>query len=81
MDILENLFGQQDIDDDYFYLLRIIQANLDNHRLCYNCRWRNENFCSTELSYMVEELDFESRSCEFWEKYIPSSLILNNHIQ
>lgn len=77
---LEQLFGT-DIDDNYLYLTRIINDNLDKNKVCYNCHWGKETFCSIEFQYMMEEVEFELRTCEGWEHYIPPSLILRNHIQ
>ena len=78
---LENLFGQQNMDDNYLFLTRLINDNLDKNRLCRNCRWNKDTFCSIEFQYIVEEVDSELRTCEGWEYFIPSTLILRNHIQ
>ena len=78
---LENLPGQQDINDNSLFLLRIMNDNLDKNKVCNNCRWNKDSFCSIEFQYIMEEVEFELRTCEGWELYIPPSLILKNHIR
>lgn len=76
-----DLYNQFGLDENSLYLTKIINDNLDRNKTCHNCRWNKEAFCAIEKEYMVERVDHELRTCEGWENFIPSFLILKNHIQ
>lgn len=79
MDV-ENIFTNFGFDNNELFLTRIINENIDKNKICSNCRWAYESNCIVRNTYITNRVDYDMRTCEGWELYVPPALILKNHI-